>query len=126
MNLTHRNFKIYSTDGNIITLGVIIKAIITRPEMKQFSVFAREKHFYERTLPSMEQLWADAGETTQFGPRCWKVVEGDTDIIVMDDLGAEGYSVANRRQGADLQHAKIFLGKLAKFHAAGAVLYRKV
>lgn len=96
------------------------------PEMKQFSVFTREKHVYEHTLPAMEQLWAEAGETIRFGPRCWKTVEGDTDVIVMDDLGAQGYSVANRQQGADLDHVHVFLNKLAQFHAAGAVLYRKV
>ncbi|XP_062554158.1 uncharacterized protein LOC134219445 [Armigeres subalbatus] len=112
-------------DGSINTLAVIIKAIITMPEMKQFSVFTREKHVYEHTLPAMEQLWAEAGETIRFGPRCWKTVEGDTDVIVMDDLGAQGYTVANRQQGADLDHVHVFLKKLAQFHAAGAVLYRK-
>lgn len=111
--------------GSTSSLKVIIKAIITRPEMKSFSVFAREKHVYEQTLPAMEQLWAEAGETIRFGPRCWKTVEGDTDILVLDDLGAEGYSVANRQQGVGLEHVHVLLSKLAKFHAAGAVLYRK-
>ncbi|KXJ68058.1 hypothetical protein RP20_CCG006167 [Aedes albopictus] len=95
------------------------------PEMKSFSVFAREKHVYEQTLPAMEQLWAEAGESVRFGPRCWKTVEGDTDIIVLDDLGDEGYSVANRQEGVGMEHVHVLLEKLAKFHAAGAVLYRK-
>lgn len=124
-SLYRANVDAICDDGSTNTLAVIIKAIITMPEMKSFSVFAREKHVYEETLPAMEQLWAETGETIRFGPRCWKTVEGDTDIIVLDDLGIEGYSVTNRQKGVGMEHAQVLLSKLAKFHAAGAVLYRK-
>ncbi|XP_065086874.1 uncharacterized protein LOC135708697 [Ochlerotatus camptorhynchus] len=123
--LYRANVDAVCDDGSIKSLIVIIKTMITAPEMKTFSVFTREKHFYEETLPAMERMWAEAGETVRFGPRCWKTNEGEADTIVLDDLGAEGYSVGNRHLGANLEHVHILLAKLAKFHAAGATHYRK-
>lgn len=123
--LYRANVDAVCDDGSTNSLKVIIKALITAPEMKTFSVFTREKHFYEESLPEMERMWAEAGETVRFGPRCWKTKEGETDIIVLDDLGAEGYSVGNRHRGANLEHVHVLLAKLAKFHAAGATHYRK-
>ncbi|XP_058448688.1 uncharacterized protein LOC131428660 [Malaya genurostris] len=112
-------------DGTSKNLKLIAKAMITEPALKAFSVFTKEQCAYEQLLPSLERLWSDEGTAVRFGPRCWKSVEGDVDIIVLDDLCAEGYKVANRQKGADMNHARILLAKLAKFHAAGAVDYRK-
>ncbi|XP_053691222.1 uncharacterized protein LOC128739750 [Sabethes cyaneus] len=112
-------------DGSSKTLKLLLKAMITNPGLKAFSVFIKEKFAYEQLLPKLEQLWAANGESVSFGPRCWKTVDGDVEIIALDDLCAKGYKVANRQVGADWDHARILLAKLAKFHAAGAVDYRK-
>jgi hypothetical protein len=45
---------------------------------------------------------------------------------VLDDLKASGYEMLDRKIGLNLQQTKLFLDKLAKFHAASAVCYRKV
>ncbi|XP_055606180.1 uncharacterized protein LOC129754256 [Uranotaenia lowii] len=112
-------------DGSTKTLALIIKAMFTAPEFKMFSVFIKEKLAYETLLPTVSKLWAQAGEQIQFGPRCWKSVDGEAEILVLDDLCAAGYACGNRQKGADLAHAHVMLSKLAKFHAATAVDYRK-
>uniref|UniRef100_A0A8D8IBY7 (northern house mosquito) hypothetical protein n=2 Tax=Culex pipiens TaxID=7175 RepID=A0A8D8IBY7_CULPI len=112
-------------DGTTKNLAVIIKAMISVPALKEFGVFTKEKFAYDTVLPTMEAEWAKAGTEIQFGPRCWKTIEGEVDIIVLDDLCSSGYQVANRQKGADFKHAHLLLAKLAKYHAATAVDYRK-
>ncbi|XP_058822370.1 uncharacterized protein LOC131683962 [Topomyia yanbarensis] len=112
-------------DGTRENLKLIVKAMIIDPTLKSFSVFTKERCAYEQLLPTLEQLWANAGTTVRFGARCWKTVEGDVDVIVLDDLCVKGYTVADRQKGADMAHVEIFLSKLAMFHAASAVDYRK-
>jgi thiamine kinase-like enzyme len=48
------------------------------------------------------------------------------EIIVLDDLSGSGYVLNDRKVGIDLEHAKLVLCKLAKFHAASAIQYEKV
>jgi hypothetical protein len=48
------------------------------------------------------------------------------EIIVLDDLSGFGYVLKDRKVGIDLEHAKLVLSKLAKFHAASAIQYEKV
>lgn len=117
---------LFNSDGTTKNLAVIIKAMISVPALKEFGVFTKEKFAYDTVLPKMEAEWAKAGTEIQFGPRCWKTIEGEVDIIVLDDLCASGYQVANRQKGADFKHAHLLLDKLAKYHAATAVDYRKV
>ncbi|XP_055643195.1 uncharacterized protein LOC129779633 [Toxorhynchites rutilus septentrionalis] len=123
--LYRANVDAESDDGDTKTLATMVKVMDAAPEIKQFGVFAKEKIAYQKLLPTIEQLWMNVGETVRFGPRCWKTIEGEIDLIVMDDLNALGYSVADRKKGVDLQHAQIFLTKLAKFHAVTATDYRK-
>ncbi|XP_055609863.1 uncharacterized protein LOC129756855 isoform X2 [Uranotaenia lowii] len=99
--------------------------MLTDPYLKTYSVFLKEKLAYDNLLPTISQMWTDAGESVSFGPRCWKAVEGEQDVLVLEDLCASGYAIGDRQKGADLAHAHALLSKLAKFHAATAVDYRK-
>jgi hypothetical protein len=40
----------------------------------------------------------------------------------MEDLGARGFKMAERRQGLDLSHCLLVMRMLARFHAASVVL----
>jgi hypothetical protein len=41
----------------------------------------------------------------------------------MEDLCAEGFKMAERRQGQDLPHCLLVMRRLAMFHAASVVLH---
>jgi hypothetical protein len=41
----------------------------------------------------------------------------------MEDLCAEGFKMAERRQGLDLAHCLLTMRRVAKFHAASVVLH---
>ncbi len=69
-------------------------------------------------------------------PFCWpnqklnsRSIKFETEpyeILVLDDLSGFGYMMKDRKMGIDLEHAKLVLSKLAKFHAASAIQYEKV
>lgn len=110
------------------TVDVIVKALLSViPELKEFSVFPRERFVYEDVLSSLEKIWLDrAGETVLFGPRSFKFETDPYEIMVLDDLKAGGFQMLDRKVGLNMQQTKILLARLAKFHAASAIRYQKV
>lgn len=109
-------------------VDVIIKALLTTmKEFKEFGVFPRERFVYESVLSSFENIWLEqAGEAIQFGPKSIKFETDPYEIIVLDDLKAGKYEMLNRKVGLDKPQSELLLTKLAKFHAASAIRYRKV
>ncbi|XP_059620938.1 uncharacterized protein LOC132264676 [Phlebotomus argentipes] len=104
------------------TNNFIVKAMIhTVPMLKEFSVFPIEIEAYEQVLPVMESYWREIGEDITFGPKCLHTISDPNEIIVLSDLRDEGFVMGNRFEGLDLQHAKLLLSKLAKFHATSVV-----
>lgn len=109
------------------TVDVIIKALLTTiKELKEFSVFPRERQIYEDVLSSFEKIWSDAGEEIRFGPRSIKFETNPYEIIVLDDLKSGNYQMLNRKVGLNMVQSKLLLTKLAKFHAASTIRYQKV
>ncbi|EDS39361.1 n-twist [Culex quinquefasciatus] len=102
-------------DGTTKNLAVIIKAMISVPALKEFGVFTKEKFAYDTVLPKMEAEWAKAGTEIQFGPRCWKTIEGEVDIIVLDDLCASGYQLDYPERIPTLRDIHIEMLKRAYF-----------
>ena len=96
------------------------------PELIECCIFSRERFMYEDIIKSFEAIWRYAGEEIKFGPRCLKIETDPYEIIVLDDLKAEGYVMENRKVGLNLRQTKLLLIKLAKFHASSAIRYVKV
>lgn len=46
--------------------------------------------------------------------------------MVFEDLSASGYANVNRRIGLEVEHFKLVMMKVAKWHAATAVLVNEV
>lgn len=44
----------------------------------------------------------------------------------MEDISVDGYKTADRTAGLDMEHVKLVLDKLAKYHAASAYHFEKV
>jgi hypothetical protein len=118
----------YLQTNKIELIDVIIKASQTNyDEISEFTVYEREKFVYESPIKTFEALWLEkAGEEIHFGPKALKFMKSPYEVIVLDDLKAEKYEMLDRKEGLTLEQSKIFLKKLAKFHAAGAVCFQKV
>ncbi|KAG5683603.1 hypothetical protein PVAND_012876 [Polypedilum vanderplanki] len=109
------------------SVDVILKVLLsTLEEFKKFSVFPRERFMYENIIASFEKIWIErANEKVEFAPRCIKFETDPYEIIVLDDLKANGYEMLDRKIGLNLAQSKLALNKLAKFHAASAIRYQK-
>lgn len=94
-------------------------------EIKQLSVFTREQLMYQDMIASFEKIWHENGHVVSFAPKCYKITEIPYDLIVLEDLKADGYEMLSRKHGLDLRQTKTVLSKLAKFHAASAVRFVK-
>jgi hypothetical protein len=95
-------------------------------EIKELSIFRREQLVYEDMIKSFEEIWSENGYDVKFAPKCYKVTEVPCEIIVLEDLKADGYQMMSKQRGLDLQQTMTVLSKLAKFHAASAVRFVKV
>ena len=48
-----------------------------------------------------------------------------TDVIIMEDLCEKHYQMSQSKNGLNMEHMKVVLVKLAKFHAASAVHHER-
>lgn len=87
----------------------------------KYQVSTTEMLMYEKVLP---QLSALIGETRQpeklFATTLH--VDYEHEAIIFEDLAVSKHELADRLVGFDLEHARLALRKLAKMHAAAAVL----
>lgn len=91
--------------------------------VEEFQVFERELTTYKEVLVGCETILNSFGETLNFSPA---LIYSDSNSLVFEDASVRGYVPVDRKQRLDLQHAKLFIEKLAKFHATTAFLYKKV
>ncbi|KAG5678866.1 hypothetical protein PVAND_008497 [Polypedilum vanderplanki] len=108
-------------------VDVIIKAsLMSIPGLKEFEVFPRERFVYEEILSSFEKIWFEkSGKKIQFSPQGLKFTTDPYEIIVLDDLKANGYVMLDRKVGLTVEQGKMVLSKIAKFHALSALRYQK-
>lgn len=114
-------------DEGTVSESFVIKSLENIDAMmKSFGIFDTEKELYVDVLPEFARIWSDIGKPTEFAPKCFKAAEKPHDLMVLEDLNASGYKMANRFEKLDLEHAMITLAKLAKFHATSLVFSQKV
>lgn len=120
--------QLNESQENLKVVDVIIKAsLVNIPELKEFGVFPRETLMYKEILSSFEKIWFEkSGEKIHFGPQGLKFTTEPYEIIVLDDLKADGYLMLDRKVGLTVEQGKMLLIKLAKFHAISALRYQKV
>ncbi|XP_016980493.1 uncharacterized protein LOC108045621 [Drosophila rhopaloa] len=87
----------------------------------QYQVSTTEMRMYEKILPQLTSL---IGKTRQPEKLFAKTlhVDYEHEAIIFEDLAVPGYVLADRLIGFDLEHTRLGLRKLAKMHAAAAVL----
>uniref|UniRef100_A0A1Y9IVY6 CHK kinase-like domain-containing protein n=1 Tax=Anopheles minimus TaxID=112268 RepID=A0A1Y9IVY6_9DIPT len=107
-------------------VSLIVKALpklgLSDEMIKMMNLFPKEMAMYTDILPVMEGMYHARGRTgVAFGPQCLKHSTEPTDILVMEDLRDRNFTMANRRQGMDMEHTRLVLRRMAQFHAASVV-----
>jgi len=111
-----------------LNVDVVLKVVLAIYEIfGKFGIFERECLMYEDVILSLEKIWHEkANEVIQFAPKCLKIETSPYEILVFEDLKANGYEMMNRKVGFTVAQTKLALTKLAKFHAVSAVKYQAV
>ncbi|XP_070157113.1 uncharacterized protein [Polyergus mexicanus] len=100
--------------------------------------FRKEIFMYEIILPHYKQLERDSGlkEDQLFDilPKYYQsrlslnpdIDFDDNAVILMENLKKRGYYICDRAKGCDIEHAKVAIRAMARFHALGmAVKYKQ-
>ncbi|KAJ9589202.1 hypothetical protein L9F63_028012 [Diploptera punctata] len=98
--------------------------------IKESNVFQRESDVISKIAPRVYDILQKASEdrkkTQPFAAKCiYSQLEYPDVIIVLEDLKEEGFRMAERTEGLDMDHCLLVLRTLAKYHAATAVLYEQ-
>ena len=81
-----------------------------------------------KIIPAVYRLLDDKspGESKPFTARCLYYHSGSpASALVLDDLKEQGFSLADRTVGLDMQHCLLVMKAIAQQHAASAVLHLK-
>ena len=103
---------------------------VMREHLEDIQGFQKESFMYTDVLPIMYRfIRYKKGDVDQFSASWLPCSKGDK-IIVMEDLKHLDYKMGDRKVGLDLDHCKIALRGLARFHvasfAAFELLYPKM
>jgi len=91
-------------------------------------MFDRELQTFTLVLPPLHRMLSDAssGNCQPFSPKFLYTVSGlPTCAIVMEDLTAQGFRMAERTTGLDLNHCLLVMKHIGRYHAASVVLHEK-
>lgn len=97
---------------------------------KQFNselMFSRETFAYNKMLPTLVQFQKERGKDESFitFPNCYFATcnqEDDRYLVIMDDLRTKGYKMWPRNKVMSIDHCKLVIQALAKFHAVSFAL----
>lgn len=110
---------------------LIPKSLIVKLALEQMSpasaiifknnVYEKEMEMYDKILPRIKTLLHKANYKKKIFANTY-LVSKSNQAICFEDLSVKGYRMATSKDGFDIVHTKMILSKLAKFHAAAAVL----
>ncbi|KAH8232365.1 hypothetical protein KR032_004872 [Drosophila birchii] len=106
---------------NLIVKTEIDDDELTQELMAPYDIYNREMNIYQEVLPKLKQLLIEIGDTDKIFPTAI-FVDRDRMAIIFEDLSVAGYVMADRVRRLNEEHTHLILRKLAKFHAASAVL----
>ncbi|XP_061393297.1 uncharacterized protein LOC133328768 [Musca vetustissima] len=115
-----------STNTEPTTLSFILKysyendPVISKL-MAGYDVYNTEMKMYEQILPQLAEILQESGDIEQLCAKTLKV-DYERSAIIFEDLSVSGFEMVDRKKGMDWTHAQLVIKKLAKFHAAAAVL----
>nr|XP_046489094.1 uncharacterized protein LOC124222317 [Neodiprion pinetum] len=77
------------------------------------------------TLPRMQEILSRHGMPASLSARCLPTQEEGPIHLLLEDLVAEGFRLADRQAGLDLDHCLVAIRNLANFHASSVALAEK-
>lgn len=89
--------------------------------LTELNVYDKEMEMYEKILPKLKALLQKAGANRKIFADTVHVSKSHK-VILFEDLSIKGYRSKTGKDGFDMVHSKAILSRLAKFHAAAAVL----
>lgn len=89
-----------------------------------YNVQEKEMDIFQRIFPEFKKILREIGEDKNVFPSA-VAVDRIRNVLVMEDLKDKKFVLADRKVGLDLNHIKLSLNKLARFHAASMVLMEK-
>ncbi|PSN36163.1 hypothetical protein C0J52_17000 [Blattella germanica] len=132
MSIMYRGIITVERRGQPEKKSLIIKTEHEGTEMRKLSrkskVFELEAMMFKDVIPAMNDLLKAAGciDFTPFGAKfIYAHFGAPCSVIVMEDLKSSGFELAERKAGLDLDHCRLVIKTLAKFHAASVVLSKK-
>src|SRR5215475_9972534 len=96
--------------------------------MSESGIFEREAGALLTIMPALYRLIDDKspGEFQPFAARCLYYHSGSpASAIVLEDLKEQGFRMADKTAGMDMQHCLLVIKAIAQSHAASAVLHLK-
>ncbi|XP_005188195.1 uncharacterized protein LOC101898797 [Musca domestica] len=117
-------------DSKIQTMPMIMKCSYENDPfvaniMNGYDVYNTEMKMYEQVLPKIAKILKQSGDNEKIFATTFKV-DYERCSIIFEDLAATNYGLADRLKGLDKDHTLVVLKKLAKFHAAAAVLNERM
>lgn len=116
-------------EGRGKTLSLIVKSQPAKEEIAKIvsesNMFNREAGAFITLMPAVYRLLDEAspGEFQPCTASCLYYHSGSpASAIVLDDLKEQGFRMADRTVGLDMQHCLLVMKALAQSHAASAVL----
>ncbi|KAH8267230.1 hypothetical protein KR026_008601 [Drosophila bipectinata] len=106
---------------NLIVKTEIDDDELTQELMAPYDIYNREMTIYQEVLPKIMDLLDEIGDAERLFPTAI-YVDRERMAIIFEDLSVEGYVMADRVRRLNVEHTHLILRKLAKFHAASAVL----
>ncbi|XP_016980506.2 uncharacterized protein LOC108045633 [Drosophila rhopaloa] len=106
---------------NLIVKTEIDDDELTQELMAPYDIYNREMTIYQEVLPKLKDLLNEIGDTERIFPTAI-YVDRERMAIIFEDLSVQGYVMADRVRRLNEEHTHLILRKLAKLHAASAVL----
>lgn len=115
------------------TLHLLCKLTPASPEwikeMKTDEAFEREGLMYDEILPMMAKFECEKGllptETFSAYPKCYRTLmdkENSRFAIIMEDLSVHDFVLWPKHETMPVEHARLMMEELAKFHAISFAL----
>ncbi|XP_017886631.1 uncharacterized protein LOC108628911 [Ceratina calcarata] len=94
--------------------------------IQQYGSFKKEVALYTTLFPEVLTDTVGVGGKKSYIPECFLGIEDD--VIVLEDMGHNGYEMTDKLKPFDLDHCQILMRTLARFHAKSIIfeeLYQK-
>lgn len=123
------NVELSSKTKSKQDFNFLIKSLPKGDKMEDFvhecDLFQKEAKMLSTILPKVYKYLTEAGYPHKWSAEVYYSQGPPRDLIFLEDLRPQGYRVADRRVGLDLEHSTVVLESLAVLHAGTLALIEK-